>query len=123
MTDVCGAVMQGRNKPFTSARNRKHAEIQAFADEEALALGNEKRQCVDAPQGGIGLRIAKRDALCARSEAGAQIERACTEAAQPNEPWARPETAMKHQEARTSRAFSIVWARIPDSGTRMHSAL
>src|SRR6266851_2607243 len=65
--------MQHRDQLLAAAGNRDHAEIQALANEIALALGNEQRQRKNASERGKGLRISKRDALAGRRLAGAKI--------------------------------------------------
>ena len=74
MADVGRPVVQRRDQPFASARNRKHAEIQAFADEIAFALRNEERQREDAAQRRIGLAVAERGRLGGGALTGAKAK-------------------------------------------------
>ena len=71
MANIGCAVVQGCDQPFASARNWQHAELEPLTREIALALCPEKRERKDALQCRIGLRIAKRNALRARTLAGA----------------------------------------------------
>jgi hypothetical protein len=79
VADVGAAFVQDLDQPFAAPRDGNHAEAQAFADEEALALGDEERQREDAAQRRVGLGITQFDGLGARRMAEAYEQKRCDE--------------------------------------------
>ena len=63
MADVRRAIVQRVDHLGAAARHRHHVEIETFADEHALPLGEQERQRKDAALRGIGLAVTKLNGL------------------------------------------------------------